>query len=192
MNSIQDALERLGSAFGFNTTSAYRTPDFNSSIGGVNNSQHTLGTARDYSVQGKSWSEIQNFMNGLRNYGFEAIYESSSDPHSTGPHVHAEIPDSAPTSNCPSWIPAKLCSGYNKIASSPIGKGALAGATGGALGAAGVLPTASLSDLQLRVALFAFAIILITVSLVYVFKDTALDVAGGPIAKIGSNLLTSK
>src|SRR5690606_37485293 len=45
-------------------------------------------TARDWSVKGKTQAEIDAFVADLRAAGFEVITE----PHGTGPHVHAELP----------------------------------------------------------------------------------------------------
>lgn len=43
-------------------TSGYRTPEYNTKIGGVKNSQHTKGTAADIKVSGISAKEVQEYL----------------------------------------------------------------------------------------------------------------------------------
>lgn len=59
------------------------------------NSQHleSRGTARDWSVKGKSQEQIDAFVADLRAAGFQVITE----PHGTGPHIHAELPSTRST-----------------------------------------------------------------------------------------------
>src|SRR5690606_23761433 len=87
---VQAKYDAIGGAFGFATTSTTRTPEENARVGGVANSQHlaSRGTARDWSVQGKTPAEIEGFAAALRAEGFEVITKD----HGTGPHVHAELP----------------------------------------------------------------------------------------------------
>lgn len=85
----QYVLDSIGRQFGFETTSAIRSPEENAATpGAVSNSQHVEGTARDYSVKGKSPEQIQALVSALQSQGFEVITRD----HGTGPHVHAELP----------------------------------------------------------------------------------------------------
>ena len=43
-------------------TSGYRTPEYNTKIGGVKNSQHTKGTAADIKVSGVPAKEVQKYL----------------------------------------------------------------------------------------------------------------------------------
>lgn len=87
---IQSKFEQIGRSFGFETTSTTRSEGENKRVGGVSNSQHleSRGTARDWSVKGKSPEEVAAFAAALRAEGFEVITKN----HGTGPHVHAELP----------------------------------------------------------------------------------------------------
>ena len=86
---VQATLAGLGDQFGFKTTSTTRTKAENDAAGGVENSQHLehRGTARDWSVKGKTHEQIAAFAAALREQGFQVI----TKPHGTGPHVHAEL-----------------------------------------------------------------------------------------------------
>lgn len=85
---IQNVYAALGNKHGFATTSTTRTPEQNRAANGVPNSQHMSGTARDFSVRGKSPQEVQSFLSDLRGQGFEAFVHDAG----SGPHVHAELP----------------------------------------------------------------------------------------------------
>ncbi len=88
--SVQTQFASLGAQHGFRTTSVTRSEEENRSVGGVANSQHleTRGTARDWSVKGKTPEQISAFVADLKAEGFQVITE----PHGTGPHIHAELP----------------------------------------------------------------------------------------------------
>lgn len=87
---VQSELQEIGDRFGFVTTSTLRTPEENKAVGGVTNSQHlnNRGTARDWSVKGKTPAQINNMVSTLRAAGYEVI----TGAHGTGDHIHAEIP----------------------------------------------------------------------------------------------------
>ena len=87
---VQADFEAIGAKHGFLTTSTTRSKAENDRVGGVADSQHLeqRGTARDWSVKGKTQAQIDAFAADLRAAGFEVITE----PHGTGPHVHAELP----------------------------------------------------------------------------------------------------
>lgn len=87
VNAKYDA---IGSSFGFRVTSTTRTVEENTAVGGVPNSQHLegVGTARDWSIKGKSPDEVAAFVRALRAEGFEASVHTKG----TAPHVHAELP----------------------------------------------------------------------------------------------------
>lgn len=87
---VQQQYEALGTRHGFVTTSTTRSRAENERVGGVENSQHLdhRGTARDWSIRGKTPQQVQAFVSDLRAAGFEVI----TKPHGTGPHVHAELP----------------------------------------------------------------------------------------------------
>lgn len=87
---VQADYETLGTRHGFRTTSTTRSKAENDRVGGVKHSQHLdhHGTARDWSIKGKSQAEIDAFVADLRAAGFEVI----TKPHGTGPHIHAEVP----------------------------------------------------------------------------------------------------
>lgn len=89
-SEVQSLYEKLGEQFGFTTTSTTRSAEENKRVGGVATSQHldTIGTARDWSVKGKTPAQVEAFASALREQGFEVI----TKPHGTGPHVHAELP----------------------------------------------------------------------------------------------------
>ena len=87
---VQTQFASLGAQHGFRTTSTTRSEEENRRVGGVGNSQHleSRGTARDWSVKGKTPEQISAFVADLKAAGFEVITE----PHGTGPHIHAELP----------------------------------------------------------------------------------------------------
>lgn len=86
INAKYDAIE---GSFGFAPTSKTRTQAENDALpGSVKNSQHVSGTARDWSVKGKSPQQVAAFVSALQAEGFEVITKT----HGTGPHVHAELP----------------------------------------------------------------------------------------------------
>lgn len=59
-----DVLEDIRAHFNkpVNVTSGYRTPEYNTKIGGVKNSQHTKGTAADIKVSGIPAKEVQKYL----------------------------------------------------------------------------------------------------------------------------------
>ena len=85
---VQGKYEAIAGAMGFTTTSTTRTPEENAKVGGVPNSQHLVGTARDYSIKGKTPQEVEAFVLALREEGFEASVHTKG----TAPHVHSELP----------------------------------------------------------------------------------------------------
>lgn len=90
---VQAQYEEIGSRHGFRTTSTTRSSDENERVGGVPTSQHLegRGTARDWSVKGKSPEQIRAFVKDLEAAGYEVITQN----HGTGPHIHAELPPGA-------------------------------------------------------------------------------------------------
>lgn len=88
--AVQATYAALGAQHGFRTTSTVRDPDENRRVRGVPNSQHLphRGTARDWSVKGKTPEQIGAFVADLKAAGFKVITET----HGTGPHIHAELP----------------------------------------------------------------------------------------------------
>ena len=87
---VQSRYAALGDKHGFVTTSITRSREENAKVDGVAGSQHlaSRGTARDWSVKGKTPEQIEAFAADLRAQGFEVI----TKPHGTGPHIHAELP----------------------------------------------------------------------------------------------------
>lgn len=59
-----DVLEDIRAHFNkpVNVSSGYRTPEYNTKIGGVKNSQHTKGTAADIKVSGIPAKEVQKYL----------------------------------------------------------------------------------------------------------------------------------
>lgn len=86
--TVQGKLDAIGKSFNFDTTSTTRTKAENADVGGVPNSQHLTGTARDYSIKGKTAEEISGMVAALRAEGFEAGVHTKG----TAPHIHAELP----------------------------------------------------------------------------------------------------
>lgn len=88
--AVQADYAAIGERHGFRTTSTTRSRAENERVGGVENSQHldSRGTARDWSIKGKTQEQIDAFVADLRAAGFEVI----TKPHGTGPHIHAELP----------------------------------------------------------------------------------------------------
>ena len=90
--AVQTQYAEIGDKHGFVTTSTTRSAEDNRRVGGVKSSQHlsARGTARDWSVRGKSQAQINAFVSDLRAAGYEVITKR----HGTGPHIHAELPPS--------------------------------------------------------------------------------------------------
>lgn len=85
---VQGKYEAMSSAFGFETTSTTRSAAENAKVGGVANSQHLHGAARDWSIKGKTPEQIAGFVQALQAEGFEAGVHTKG----TAPHIHAELP----------------------------------------------------------------------------------------------------
>lgn len=92
---VQAKYEAIGNSFGFRTTSAVRSAGENAAVGGVPDSQHLegRGTARDWSIKGKTPAEVAAFVAALRAEGFEASVHTKG----TAPHIHAELPPAKAT-----------------------------------------------------------------------------------------------
>lgn len=62
-DELVEKLQIMRSYFGVPITinSGYRTPDYNAKVGGVNDSQHTLGKAADIVVRGINPKTVANF-----------------------------------------------------------------------------------------------------------------------------------
>lgn len=90
--AVQTQYTEIGAKHDFVTTSTTRSEEDNRRVGGVKSSQHlsARGTARDWSVRGKSPAQINAFVADLRAAGYEVITKR----HGTGPHIHAELPPS--------------------------------------------------------------------------------------------------
>lgn len=72
-------LQKIRTNFGkaVTITSAYRTPDYNSKVGGVSNSQHLLGIAADIVVSGVTPATVAAYVETLiPNTGGIGIYSS--------------------------------------------------------------------------------------------------------------------
>lgn len=163
---IQGILGDLGSEYGFITTSTIRSPSYNSEIGGVANSQHITGTARDYSIRNKTPSQVSEFIRKLQGSGFEAFRHKTK----TGvEHVHAELPPGKETVACPNWIPKNLCSSFRSLQKfsdyvTPAGK---------VIADEAEKEAANWTNYITRTALFGIALILIAIALIFAFKDEA-------------------
>lgn len=180
-NGIQNILGGLGDRYGFRTTSTVRTPEQNRRVNGVWNSQHVSGTARDYSIAGKSPSAIQDFLGALRGAGFEAFTHDAG----SGEHVHAELPpEGTGAIKCPDWMPATLCQGYAAISAALPGIGPnMPGSLARAAGLDSVADT--LDDWMWRAALILLGLILIAVAAYFVMKGPAEKV----VTKVASDYL---
>ena len=88
LGQVQNQYAELGAKHGFATTSTTRSAAENERVNGVKNSQHLTGSARDWSVKGKSPEQVQAFLSDLRSQGFEAFTHDAG----SGMHVHAELP----------------------------------------------------------------------------------------------------
>lgn len=75
----------MADQFGAQITSLYRSPEHNSAVGGVPNSQHMKGTAGDFVVPPQAKPQ---FIAEAKARGYEAIDE--------GDHVHLELPTFKP------------------------------------------------------------------------------------------------
>lgn len=76
-------LEKLSQAMGFQLTitSGYRSPEYNSKVGGSKKSQHMLGNAVDVVQTGLTTAERQKFIQEAINAGFTAIGIYNSFTH---------------------------------------------------------------------------------------------------------------
>ncbi|MDQ5884043.1 MAG: hypothetical protein QG556_380 [Pseudomonadota bacterium] len=81
---LQDNLKNIiaDSPLPLTVTSGFRTPQMNSSVGGVPNSFHTQGLGADIRINDKSPEEIKQLQNHFASKGFDAINE--------GDHLHLE------------------------------------------------------------------------------------------------------
>jgi hypothetical protein len=89
---VQAKYEQIGAALGFRTTSTVRSREENAALpGAAVNSQHLAengGTARDWSIKGKTPDQIAEMVAALQAEGFEASVHTKG----TAPHIHAELP----------------------------------------------------------------------------------------------------
>lgn len=77
-------LQSIRSHFGKEVTihSGYRTPPYNTKVGGVSNSQHTYGTAADISVKGVSVANVAAYARSIMpDWGGVGIYSKKGFVH---------------------------------------------------------------------------------------------------------------
>ena len=77
-------LQSIRSHFGkaVNIHSGYRTPPYNTKVGGVEDSQHTYGTAADISIKGVSVSDVAAYARSIMpDWGGVGIYKSQGFVH---------------------------------------------------------------------------------------------------------------
>ena len=82
--ALVKVLQSIRSHFGAAVTihSAYRTPQYNSKVGGAAHSQHCYGTAADISVKGHTPAEVAAFARKLMpDWGGVGIYKSQGFTH---------------------------------------------------------------------------------------------------------------
>lgn len=77
--ALVEVLQKIRTKFGkaVTITSGYRTPTYNTKVGGVSNSQHVLGTAADIVVSGVTSATVAAYVETLLpNSGGIGIYSS--------------------------------------------------------------------------------------------------------------------
>ena len=77
-------LQSIRSHFGKPVTihSGYRTPPYNTKVGGVEDSQHTYGTAADISINGVSVADVAAYARSIMpDWGGVGIYKSQGFVH---------------------------------------------------------------------------------------------------------------
>ena len=89
--AIQRDYRSLSERFGMAITSAVRTPEENTRVGGVANSQHPAGTAADFRTRDVPPAKVEAFMAAARAAGYEVVDEREHTK-GTGPHIHLELP----------------------------------------------------------------------------------------------------
>lgn len=178
---VQNILGMFGDQYDFRTTSTIRTPEQNRRVGGVSNSQHVSGTARDFSINGKTPDQVSDFLGALRGSGFEAFTHDAG----SGEHVHAELPPEGESAvKCPQWMPATLCGGFKVIAGGLSNMGP--NIPGTLARAAGFDEMAeSLDNWMWRIALIIIGLILMAVAVYFVMKGPGEKI----VTKVAENYL---
>lgn len=77
-------LQSIRSHFGkaVSITSGYRTPQYNAKVGGVEDSQHTYGTAADISIKGVSMADVAAYARSIMpDWGGVGIYKEQGFVH---------------------------------------------------------------------------------------------------------------
>ncbi|MCR6661657.1 MAG: D-Ala-D-Ala carboxypeptidase family metallohydrolase [Luteimonas sp.] len=123
--SVQAVYEDIGKRHGFTTTSTTRTAERNREVNGVANSQHLEqhGTARDWSIQGKSPEQVRAFTADLRAAGYRVLVHDAG----SGMHVHAELPKTQRQRGAPHAGPAQSkTEAIDRLRASPLASNAAA------------------------------------------------------------------
>jgi uncharacterized protein YcbK (DUF882 family) len=81
---------RLLRAQGYRQTSGLRDPFKNRAVKGNPRSQHLIGTAADFSVQGMSKNEVLALMSNARKLGLVAVGPDAEQQLGHPPHVHVQ------------------------------------------------------------------------------------------------------
>lgn len=119
--AVQARYKDIGERHGFTTTSTTRTPEQNKAVNGVANSQHLTqhGTARDWSIKGKTKEQVAAFTGELKSAGFRVLLHDAG----SGMHVHAELPKVRRERGTPHAAPARSESeAIERLRSSPIAR----------------------------------------------------------------------